>query len=60
MANDAKGTVRPEFKRALKMFCVREGTSEQSWVLGLVEAELAKLAPDLSSAAIPSKKRGRR
>lgn len=42
--------VRPEFKRAVKMFCVREGTTEQSWVLELVQAALAKQAPDLWSS----------
>jgi hypothetical protein len=24
--------VPPEFKRALKIFCVREGTTEQAWI----------------------------
>lgn len=39
--------VSPEFKRAVKMFCVREGTTEQSWVVELIETELKKRAPDL-------------
>ena len=49
--------VSPEFKRAVKMFCVREGTTEQSWVLELVEAELAKRAPDLWSTPARGGKR---
>lgn len=36
-----------DLKKAVKMFCVREGTTEQTWVVGLVESELAKRAPDL-------------
>lgn len=39
--------VTKEFKRAVKMFCVRAGTTEQSWVLELTEAALADQAPDL-------------
>ncbi len=39
--------VTQEFKRAVKMFCVRAGTTEQSWVLELTEAALAEQAPDL-------------
>jgi hypothetical protein len=39
--------VSPEFKRAAKMFCVRESTTEQGWVVELIEAELVKRAPDL-------------
>ncbi len=39
--------VTGDLKKAVKMFCVREGTTEQSWVVGLVEAELTKHAPDL-------------
>lgn len=41
--------VAADLKKAVKMFCVREGTTEQTWVVGLVEAELAKRAPDLWS-----------
>jgi hypothetical protein len=41
--------VAADLKKAVKMFCVREGTTEQSWVVGLVEAELARRAPDLLS-----------
>ncbi len=39
--------VGADFKRALKTFCAREGTTEQSFVLDLVEAELGRRAPDL-------------
>ena len=34
-------------KRAVKMFCVREGTTEQAWVRGLIEDRLTRKAPDL-------------
>jgi predicted DNA-binding protein len=36
-----------ELKRAVKMFCVREGTTEQAWVRGLIEDRLTRKAPDL-------------
>lgn len=49
--------VTPEFKKAVKMFCVREGTTEQAWVLELIEAELAKQAPDLWSTNTPDGKK---
>ena len=41
--------VPPEFKRALKMFCAREGTTEQAWISELIETELKSKAPDLWS-----------
>lgn len=41
--------VAADLKKAVKMFCVREGTTEQSWVVGLVQSELARRAPDLWS-----------
>jgi predicted DNA-binding protein len=41
--------VPPEFKRALKMFCVREGTTEQAWISELIETEIKNKAPDLWS-----------
>ncbi len=41
--------VAADLKKALKIFCVREGTTEQTWVVDLVEAELTKRAPDLWS-----------
>ena len=60
-AESAKGSqihvrVAADLKKAVKMFCVREGTTEQTWVVGLVEAELAKRAPDLWSPAGAAKK----
>ena len=36
-----------ELKRAVKMFCVREGVTEQAWVRGLIEDRLTRKAPDL-------------
>jgi hypothetical protein len=39
--------VTPDLKKAIKMFCVREGATEQSWVHDLIEGELKKRAPDL-------------
>jgi hypothetical protein len=39
--------VTPDLKKAVKMFCVRNGTTEQSWVRRLVENELHRKAPDL-------------
>ena len=48
--------VAADLKKAVKMFCVREGTTEQTWVVGLVEAELTKRAPDLWTAATPRKR----
>ncbi len=49
--------VPPEFKRVLKMFCVREGTTEQTWIAELIETELKKKAPDLWSEKILNKKK---
>ena len=46
--------VPPEFKKALKMFCVREGTTEQAWISELIETELKDKAPDLWSKKLPS------
>lgn len=39
--------VSAEFKRALKVFCAKAGTTEQAWVVDLLEVELARRAPDL-------------
>jgi hypothetical protein len=50
--------VTADLKKALKMFCVREGTTEQSWVVELLEAELANRAPDLWSKSPRERKRG--
>ena len=49
--------VPPEFKRALKMFCVREGTTEQAWISELIETELKSKAPDLWSERLPANKK---
>ena len=49
--------VPPEFKRALKMFCVREGTTEQAWISELIETELKSKAPDLWSEKLPANKK---
>ena len=46
--------VPPEFKKALKIFCVREGTTEQAWLSELIETELKNKAPDLWSKKLPS------
>ena len=34
-------------KKAVKIFCVREGTTEQAWVYRLIERHLTRKAPDL-------------
>ncbi len=34
-------------KKAIKMHCVRQDTTEQAWISKLVEGELARKAPDL-------------
>jgi predicted DNA-binding protein len=44
--------VPPEFKKALKIFCVREGTTEQAWISELIETELKSKAPDLWSQEV--------
>ena len=49
--------VPPEFKKALKIFCVREGTTEQAWLSELIENELRSRAPDLWSKKLPSIKK---
>jgi predicted DNA-binding protein len=49
--------VPPEFKKALKIFCVREGTTEQAWLSELIETELKRKAPDLWSERLPSKRK---
>ncbi len=36
-----------DLKKAVKMYCVREGITEQTWIHGLIEAELSRRAPDL-------------
>jgi predicted DNA-binding protein len=49
--------VPPEFKKVLKIFCVREGTTEQAWISELIEAELKNKAPDLWSAKFLTNKK---
>jgi len=49
--------VPPEFKKALKIFCVREGTTEQAWLSELIETELKRKAPDLWSEKLPPSRR---
>ena len=49
--------VPPEFKKALKIFCVREGTTEQAWLSELIETELKRKAPDLWSDKLPPSRR---
>ncbi len=39
--------VAPDLKKAVKMYCVREGITEQAWIHGLIETELSRRAPDL-------------
>jgi hypothetical protein len=49
--------VTDDLKKAVKMFCVPEGTTEQSWAVGLLEADLAKRAADPWSAAANAKRK---
>jgi len=49
--------VPTEFKKALKIFCVREGTTEQAWLSELIETELKRKAPDLWSDKLPPSRR---
>jgi len=39
--------VSPEFKRALKIYCAREGITEQRWAQTTLETALSDSAPDL-------------
>jgi hypothetical protein len=41
--------VSREFKRALKIFCAREGITEQGWGLEVLQRALIARAPDLST-----------
>jgi len=36
-----------DLKKAVKMFCARTGTTEQSWLHAVIEDELQRKAPDL-------------
>ena len=49
--------VPTEFKKALKIFCVREGTTEQAWLSELIETELRSKAPDLWPEKLFNKKK---
>ncbi len=49
--------VSSDLKKAVKMFCVRENTTEQSWIRTLVEGELHRKAPDLWTPTAPKAKR---
>jgi hypothetical protein len=46
--------VPSELKKALKMFCAREGTTEQAWLLQVINSELAKRASDIWSHNNPN------
>ena len=48
-----------ELKRAVKMFCVREETTEQSWEVEVIEGELKRRALDLWNGRDGTKKKGR-
>ena len=47
MAAQIHVRVSPEFKRALKVYCAREGITEQRWTQMALETALSKCAPDL-------------
>ena len=47
--------VTRELKKAIKLFCVRNETTEQTWISNLIENELSKKAPDLWSGSVRSK-----
>ncbi len=40
--------VSAEFKRALKIYCAREGITEQRWTHEALDAALRQCAPDLA------------
>jgi hypothetical protein len=48
-ASDAQIHIRVslQFKRAIKVFCAREGLTEQQWVHSVLETALVSQAPDL-------------
>ena len=49
--------VSRELKKALKMHCVRQDTTEQDWISKLVAGELARKAPDLWPEKKPASKK---
>ena len=52
--------VMPELKKALKVFCAREGITEQAWLLGVIEFEMSRQAADLWPATTHKKNAGER
>jgi hypothetical protein len=54
MAAQIHVRVSPEFKRALKIYCAREGITEQRWTQRALETALRKCAPDLLNGALRS------
>jgi hypothetical protein len=42
--------VSAQLKRAIKIFCAREGLTEQGWALQVLDEALASQAPDLASS----------
>lgn len=49
--------VSTDLKRAVKMFCARTSTTEQSWIHALIEEELHRKAPDLWTPTVTKAKR---
>lgn len=47
-------------KKAVKIYCVREGTTEQAWVLALIEERLRRHAPDLWPEPVSSPPQARK
>jgi predicted DNA-binding protein len=52
--------IAPELKKDLKIFRVRQGTTEQAWLSELIETELREKAPDLWSERLPPTRRSGR
>lgn len=46
--------VSAKFKRAVKVFCAREGITEQQWAQNVLEAALLQQAPDLDVRDSPT------
>ncbi len=51
MAAQIHVRVSPEFKRALKIYCAREGITEQRWTQMTLQRALGECAPDLLNGA---------
>lgn len=45
--------VSSEFKRAVKIYCAREGITEQRWTQAALETALGACAPDLVRSGSP-------